>query len=146
MHSIRLRRPWLRSRKGQTQPDRVDVPDQDPVLLAAGDTLTYQRSFNRPTGLDAASTVSLVIEGYLGDSMDISLNDETFTRVAGSGQSASPGQSASRGESTGTSEPTGPLKIDIGADLQATNRLALRIKADSSGNARLVGGVSLQIS
>ena len=109
-------------------------------MLAAGDTLTYQRSFNRPTGLDAASTVSLVIGGYLGGSMDISLNGETLARVV------SPIESADTGGRAHTGEPAGPLEIDIGADLQATNRLALQIKADSSGNARLVGGVSIQIS
>lgn len=76
MHEIRLRRPWEKRLKGQTETRRIDVPEaeSDATLLEAS-SATYSRNFNRPPGLPQSARVHLRIEAWQGQLVSLTLND-----------------------------------------------------------------------
>lgn len=122
MHTIRLRRPWLRSVEGQTGSGKVDVPDVRSVP-GAGKPVTYRRSFNQPTGLESHERVDLVIDRFSGASICVSLN----------------------GERIDAGDATFPLRIDVTARLEHSNRLEVQLEPGADGKAVLDGAVTLQI-
>ncbi len=134
MHRIRLRKPWIR-RLGDsnTAPVKVDVPDSDADSLAvgqpqtgqlqSGQTLIYQRSFNLPTGLEPDDRVRLEIDGFVGHSASILINDQDVHR----------------------SENGVSMRVDVTDRLERSNRLEIRLSPDPAGRARLSGAVSLMI-
>ena len=123
MHTIRLRRPWLRSVDPQSPPDKVDVPDTAPPAVTGGDRVTYRRVFNRPTGLTPTDLVWLSIPRYAADSIEVRINDTPIGR-------------STAGE---------PIRVDITADLQASNQLAITLNPSESSPAALDGLVTLEI-
>ena len=121
VHTIRLRRPWQKQFDGQTDSIRVDVPEADSVEASQLGIATYQRQFNRPTGITPQTQVHLEIGQCRGTVHAITLNDHALN----------------------TSTPT---TVDIGRRLEDHNRLTLRIGPDESGApARLIGPVNLLI-
>ncbi|QDV88085.1 hypothetical protein [Planctomycetes bacterium TBK1r] len=123
MHTIRLRRPWLRSADPLSPPDKVDVPDTTPLAVTGGDRVTYRRVFNRPTGLTPTDVVWLSIPQYAADSIEVRINDTLIVR-----------------STTGD-----PIRVDITAQLQTSNQLAVTLKPSGSSPAALDGQVTLQI-
>ncbi|QDV46985.1 hypothetical protein Enr13x_68940 [Stieleria neptunia] len=123
MHTIRLRRPWLRSIDPQSPPDKVDVPDTAPLAATGGDRVTYRRAFNRPTGLTPTDGVWLSISHYAADAIEVRINDTLISR-------------STAGE---------PIRVNITADLQTSNQLAITLKSSESSPAALDGAVTLEI-
>ncbi len=82
MYTIRLRRPWERSRIGSDQVDRIDVPELVASAGTADAEYRYRRRFNRPTGLTTASRVYLRISGWSGRLDSITLNGHVLAHAA----------------------------------------------------------------
>lgn len=122
MHTIRLRRPWLRFSNLDATPDRVDVPDDSP-LACGGGTVTYRRAFNRPTGLATHDRIWLSIEHFSGDSIRVLLNDTPIDQ-----------------DVTGDS-----ILVDLTSYLEPTNQLSVQLEGSADVTAALDGAVSLQI-
>lgn len=123
MHVIRLRKPWDRTDAPSAQRRRIDVPepiDADEARSAVS-TATYQRRFNRPTGLQPGTRVAMRITDWSGELQSLSLN--------------------------GRELPVGPapLEVDLSDQLQPHNRLELSLSPDSDAAPRLSGEVTLVI-
>lgn len=101
----------------------MDVPDTAPVAVTGGGQVTYRRVFNRPTGLTPTELVWLSIPHYAADSIEVRINDTLI----------------------GRSTAGDPIRVDITADLQTSNQLAVTLKPSVSGPAALDGLVTLQI-
>lgn len=125
MHTIRLRRPWMRSIPGQPTPEKVDVPDDSSVTVDAGTVVQYQRSFNRPTGLGPDDTIWILIESYRAQSIEVRLNDHPLDQT----------------EHTAD----GSVRVNVTNHLAPSNRLELQLTADAIQPGLLDGLVSLQI-
>lgn len=123
MHTIRLRRPWQRTRDGEAVPTRVDVPDVDEPLDLPDpwNSVTYTRDFNRPTGLDDNSRVQLRIQSWTGSVKAILLNDELL-------EIGNP-----------------PFEIEITERVQRHNQILICIERWGQPAARLSGAVDLLI-
>lgn len=124
VHTIRLRRPWQKLVDGQSNSLRIDIPEAEPdrqSVNAADAIASYQRPFNRPTGIASQTQVKLEIGTCDGTVHAITLNDHSL--------------------------PTDlPSVVDITHQLEDHNRLCLRIGPDPSGRAaRLVGPINLLI-
>ena len=119
MHTIQLRRAWTRICDRESAPLRVDVPDDGDVVPS--NWAEYTRNFNRPTGLDDSTRVSLRIESWSGTLNSISFNHEALA--------------------IGNS----PLLIDITRKLRPHNQLRIRIANNDQSAGRLDGGVALMI-
>lgn len=124
VHTIRLRRPWQKLVDGQSDSLRIDIPEteSDQQGAKARDAIaSYQRPFNRPTGITSQTQVKLEIGACDGTVHAITLNDHSL--------------------------PTDlPSVVDVTHQLDDHNRLCLRIGPDPSGRAaRLVGPVNLLI-
>ncbi len=76
MHTIRLRRPWEKTRIGSEQISRIDVPETIVPSESAKSTFRYVRRFNSPTGLDDQSSVHLRIDRWSGQLEFVSLNGQ----------------------------------------------------------------------
>ncbi|KAA5544557.1 hypothetical protein FYK55_09565 [Roseiconus nitratireducens] len=133
MHTIRLRRPWTRiaHRFPASEPvidHKVDVPDSDGVPRASD--VTYQRRFNRPTGLAPDDRVLLRIEAWKAATIRVILNDAPlFTRdVSHTADSVDAG-----------------VTLDISNTMQSSNSLAIELGGTDVGPPALIGAVSLQI-
>lgn len=123
MHTIRLKRPWLRERQvdGQeSSAQRVDAPDDSPLLDGVGVT-TYRRKFNRPTGLDQGDEVFLSIESWTGGSMEVRLNGEELPAVGSA------------------------INVGVMSLLQPHNELVVRITDAGETQGRITGEVALRI-
>ena len=129
VHKIRLRRPWLRTVDEPKQSgDRVDVPDPGHLELREGSRLIYRRAFNRPTGLEIGDKVWLSIDSYSGRSIRVLLNDQSVFQ----------------------SDTREPIRIDLTTDLEAANRLEIRLAGSMEEDTQTIsagldGEVSLQI-
>lgn len=120
MHTIRLRRPWLRSVDGGSVADKVDVPDDAPIDAAR---VTYRRTFNRPTGLTTEDRVWLSIRRFTARSARVVLNERPIHQ-------------------TRSHEP---IRLEITTNLLAGNRLQIHLDADDDRPPALDGAVSLEI-
>ncbi len=95
MHVIRMRYPWQKRRAGDTDWERIEVPEPNAAepdraerdVPGTGDsdgpsepldesTNEYRRRFNRPTGLDASVRVLLCIEKWHGAIMRATVNGQ----------------------------------------------------------------------
>ena len=129
MHTIRLRRPWLRTIDDLNQPDRVDVPDVGRVPLREGSILIYRRTFNRPTGLEIGDKVWLSIESYSAGSIRVLLNEQSVFQA----------------------DTAQPVRVDLASRLEPSNQLEIQLAGSSvmteavMTEAGLDGEVSLQI-
>ncbi|MCS7470463.1 hypothetical protein NZK35_27750 [Stieleria sp. ICT_E10.1] len=123
MHTIRLRRPWLRSVDSQPPPDKVDVPDTLPPAAGGGAVVTYRRAFNRPTGLTPNDSVCLSIAHFTADSIEIRINDTLIYQ----------------------SDRTEPIRLDMTAALRPSNQLAITLTAGECPTTVLDGAVTLEI-
>lgn len=133
MHTIRLRRPWLRTLDDQGTPDRVDVPDnRSGINPGAGpgaghgaghddaSNLTYRRVFNRPTGLQSGDKLWLAIESFRARQIGVLLNDKSIF----------------------LSDVADPIRIEITSHLKHSNQLVIQLLGS---DACLSGAVTLQI-
>ncbi|WP_182868977.1 hypothetical protein [Stieleria mannarensis] len=127
MHTIRLRRPWLRSLDPHSPPQKVDVPDTQPPTTTDGSVISYRRAFNRPTGLTPADVVWLSLPHHTAESIEIRINDALVH------QSVHP------------SKATGPIRIDITASLQSANQLVITLTTGRTSPAALDAPVTLEI-
>ena len=123
VHTIRLRRPWLRSVGDQEPPTKVDVPDADLSAERCDSFVTYRRAFNRPSGLEPNDRVWLSIAKYTDCSIRVLLNDVSIFQ----------------------GDTPQPLRIDITPHLGNTNQLVIQRTAEHQLNAVLDGEVTLQI-
>ena len=123
MHTIRLRRPWLRSIGDQELPTKVDVPDADRSADGGDSFVTYRRAFNRPSGLGPDDRVWLAIARFGDCSIRVLLNDTSIFH----------------------GDAPQPLRIDVTRHLDHTNQLTIQLTAESPLNAVLDGEVTLQI-
>lgn len=123
MHSIRLRRPWIRKSTPSSLAETVDVPD-----LTGGfpHGVVYERRFNCPTGLSSDDHVELFVERASGAQVGIVLN----------------GTEVFDGRPT---QIVYPLRVDITSLLQPTNQLSVRLEGSAEANASLDGAVALEI-
>jgi hypothetical protein len=138
-HSIRLRGPWeyqplarlLPVASGHLQMVTDNLPPGGTLDLPAdwGEALgrdfqgvvRFSRRFHRPTGLDAASRVWLVVED-VDSQANIELNDCFLGAVIGSGSTFGPDEM-----------PCCPARFDITANLQPQNRLSISVTSPSLG-------------
>lgn len=123
MHTIRLRRPWLRTASEGEQAIKVDVPDRTPAESDNRSIVRYERSFHRPTGLEDHENVWLTIESYSGGSIRVLLNESTLSDSA----------------------MESPVELAVTSHLRPTNRLLIEIQPTSSEPARIDGDVALRI-
>jgi hypothetical protein len=114
MHAIRLRDPWQRQ-----------------SLDDGGIQLT--RLFHRPTGLDEASRVWLVIEEIVGGGQ-VTLNDRLIGHVL------SQQNTAVRGD-----EICCPARFEITPYLQPANLLSIKLPGLTKETTALLGPVRLEI-
>jgi hypothetical protein len=130
LHTIRLRRPWEKTAVGADVPQRVDVPEPippEPNAAAldrhdAGESsYHYRRRFNRPTSLDSASSVRLVVTGWSGKLDWLRFNQQPLP-VAGDA-----------------------IDIEIIDRLQRQNTIELQLTGTAGAPAALSGEVQLHI-
>ncbi len=100
----------------------MDVPDVDESAKhdRAPSSVTYARSFNRPTGLEDNSRVHLRIESWTGSLQAVLFNVEPLE----------------------ISDP--PLEVDISERIQPHNQIRICLE-DNAETARLSGAVDLLI-
>lgn len=137
MHTIRLRRPWLRRTADSNPPRTVDIPEAAPPNGRASPTdsgatdsgidndspVTYQRSFNCPTGLQPGDSVWLLIEGAGASQATVTLNESTCYE----------------------GPATSILRIELTPHLQSSNQVTIRLESATHSRITIGGGVSLQI-
>ncbi len=125
MHVIRLRGPWSKTIAGSTVAIDVPEPTPSPVLatsaLSAGSLAIYERRFNRPTGLQAATRVLLGLSHWSGTVIRLEVNGQLFT----------------------LSDP--PVEIDITDALLHHNRISISLEPLLAQMPRLDGDVTLKI-
>ncbi len=140
MHRIRLRGPWQKSYGDPVITLRIPVPEALPAPLPtrpASDAseqlginrsqpVRYQRTFNRPTGLDANSRVLIRIEHWIGDAIELQINQHSLPMSAP------------------------PLEVDVTEFLKPHNCFALTLThanndPASQGQPTLDGEVSILI-
>ena len=126
MHIIRLRRPWSRTAvdsSGNEQTEaKTDVPDLE--LAAVSDRRIYQRSFNRPTGLNDQSQVFLAISDWQGRLQSMKINQSSVELVE---------------------PPTSPLRIDVTPQLELSNKIEIQIIKEGDQQPLLCGSVQIEI-
>ena len=127
MHTIGLKYPWEKKIAGESESTRVDVPEPaaiDDTTATSGQGVmraSYTRFFNRPTGLDDASSVLLGIGECDGQIESVSLNHETV-------------------------DMTGPnSQVEITHRLRQRNELVINIASTVDEPCRLRGRVELAI-
>ncbi|MFK7766290.1 MAG: sugar-binding domain-containing protein [Mariniblastus sp.] len=142
LHTIRLHGPWnakVLSNLNQATTDdfnlekRVKIPSSwhDWLGPSFAGQVSYERTFNRPTRLDADQKVWLVVEA-VDHLATIFLNGEELGAMKFGGL---------------------PLRVDVLAMLQPANRLRIEISSDPSGSSKenpssaggLIGSVRLEI-
>ena len=121
MHTIRLRRPWEKTRIGSEVSIRVEVPEAEATSEPAGNKYQYLRRFNLPTGLNDLSVVRLRIEAWTGDLDAFELNDVAL-------QIGCP-----------------PMDVDVTKHLMRHNKIELRLISTDQAPAALSGEVTLSI-
>ena len=100
----------------------VDVPEtESDVELPADVSATYQRNFNRPSGLGGGTRVFLRIESWQGQLISLSVNDHPL-EIA-----------------------TPPLMCEITEWLEPHNQIRLELRGVENEGARLSGEVALSI-
>lgn len=125
MHTIRLRKPWQRQIGTEPIEARIDVPDQAwPVRPPSADTVHYRRNFNRPSGLDDSTSVSVCIASWCGDELLLVLNGIELRQT----------------------RAFGPMIVDATDALAASNVLEVKITGIPNDSMGLTGEVSLQIN
>ena len=125
MHTIRLRRPWLRAAGQGSAAETVDVPDATPVASPAGEVI-YERNFNCPTGLEAADRVWLAVDQLRGSAVVIVLNGTVLADAA-------------------IDSLDFPWRADVTEQLASSNKVAIRLKPEANSIASIDGEVSLRI-
>ena len=78
MHTIRLASPWLYRCDEEDDWARISIPDR---REPGGPACCYRRTFNRPTGLTSNTMVELVLEGWLGRAIKLSLNEQVVAET-----------------------------------------------------------------
>jgi hypothetical protein len=123
MHTIRLHGPWQKRIDDQSSL-RVHVPELDsdhPADELAPQTVSYQRRFNLPTGLEPDNRVLLTVSGWIGRLQSLRLNEQPLPA------------------------DQGLLEVDITRWLRPHNRLELVLASDAGQPPRLSGEVALLI-
>ena len=123
MHTIRLHGPWEK-RIDDHSSVRVRVPEFDsdqPADEIGPQTVSYQRRFNLPTGLEPDDRILLAVSGWIGRLVSLRLNEQPLP----------------------ADQP--PLEVEIARLLRPHNRLELVLAADADQRPRLSGEVALLI-
>jgi len=120
MHTIRLRKPWEKSRIGSDRVDRIDIPETGSET--SDSRVCYRRRFNLPTGLDESSSVRLRISGWSGRLDSIRLNGHELDHSEGQ------------------------VDTEVAGLLRAGNEIELHLQSTPDQPARLSGEVWLAIA
>ncbi len=121
MHTIRLRGPWQKVEGSDSTATRVTVPETQHGD-GLGESATYKRNFNRPTGLTGQDRVSITISDWEGKLEQIAINDNVIEH-----------------------DDKRPLRAEITPHLELHNVLAITLAGGTDSPARLSGEVTLQI-
>ena len=120
MHVMRLRSPWQIDRNDGSGPQRCDLPD---VSQSGAAQASYQRSFNRPTGLTSEQHLWLFVHEWEGSLESLMVNGLAFD----------------------VDETASSCQVDISGCLENHNVIELRLVARGDVQPRLKGPVELGI-
>ena len=134
MHRIRLRYPWTKQPKSTDEfepdtiePQSVQVPEPaSDVQASSTGEFVYSRKFNRPTGLDNTSRLSLSVSAWEGKLLSVTLNQSPLDITS--------------------AEANHSLTITIDHDLPSHNEIEIVLVGEDQTAARLSGEVQLEIN